>query len=88
MAKSSVRKTTVRSPEGEIRVQVPLNADAVAKIDELADRMNVGRGRMAAMLLEAGIEENELLVKIVTSSVAKPLVDIVKSWKGKDPANG
>jgi len=80
MAKKSIRKTTAGSDEGTIRVQVPLNPDAVAKIDELAERMNVGRGRMAAMLLEAGIEDNDWIIRVVTSGVMKPITDVLKSW--------
>lgn len=80
MAKKAVRKTTVGSEEGSVRVQVPLHPDAVAKIDELAERMNVGRGRMAAMLLEAGIEDNDWIIRMVTSGVMKPIADVVKSW--------
>ncbi len=84
MAKNKIQKTTRRSEEGEIRVQVPLHPDAVAKIDELADRMNVGRGRMAAMLLESGIEDNEWIIKMVTSGVMRPVVAVVQSWADKE----
>jgi len=70
------------SKQEEIRVQVPLSSDAVAKIDELAELMNVGRGRMVAMLLEAGIEDNEWIIRMVTSGYMKPVRELVKLWDG------
>ncbi len=67
----------------EIRVQVPLSADTVTKIDELAARMKVGRGRMAAMLLEEGIKDNEWIIRFVTSGVMRPIREVVESWNKK-----
>jgi len=65
--------------QGEIRVQVPLSAETVAKLDELAALMNVGRGRMAAMLLEEGVKDNEWLIRRLVS----PLRALVEKWRDK-----
>ena len=70
-------------PEKEIRVQVPVSEEVVLKIDELAEKMNVGRGRMAAMLLETAIEDNEWIINCVTSKMMEPVLNTVKKWKRK-----
>ena len=67
----------------EIRVQVPLSAATVAKVDELAELMNVGRGRMAAMLLEVGIEDNDWIIRAMTSGYMKPVRAMIERWSGK-----
>lgn len=66
--------------QDETRVQVPLNDKTIEKIDQLAARMNVGRGRMAAMLLEAGIENDEWLIKLITSKYFEPIRNMIKDW--------
>ena len=70
-----------RSNSDEIRVQVPLSPEVIAKVDELAELMGgIGRGRMAAMLLEEGIRDNQWIIKIVTSRYMKPVRDLVHHW--------
>ncbi|MEX2215336.1 MAG: hypothetical protein WD768_14480 [Phycisphaeraceae bacterium] len=69
--------------EGEIRVQVPVKADYLRRVDELATKMGVGRGRMIAMLLEAGVDDNDWMIKIVTSKFMAPVVNVVKGWMGR-----
>lgn len=73
----------------EVRVQVPMSPDAIERIDELADRMGIGRGRMAAMLLEEGLRDNEWIIRVVTSSFMKPVVKLIKKWPSKkEPSHG
>lgn len=67
----------------EIRVSVPLTLDTVAKIDELAARLKVGRGRMVSLLVEQGIEDNEWIIRFVTSGVMRPVREIVEGWREK-----
>ena len=66
---------------GEIRVQVPMRPEIVAKVDELAARLSVGRGRMAAMLLEGGIEDEEWIIRIVSSRFMSPVREMVRRWR-------
>lgn len=73
----------MNAPGEDIRVQVPLSVDTVRKIDELAARLKVGRGRMVAMLLEQGLEDNEWIIRFVTSGVMSPIREIVEGWKQK-----
>ena len=64
----------------ETRVQVPLSNTTIEKIDELANRLNIGRGRMASMLVEAGIANEEWLIKAVTSKFFEPIREVINGW--------
>lgn len=79
--------TTVTGEEGSVRVQVPLHPETVKRIDALADRFEIGRGRMAAMLLEEGLDDNEWVIQVVTSRFMKPVRQLVDGWKGKRQAS-
>lgn len=68
----------------EVRVQVPVNKKYIERIDALAEKMGVGRGRMIAMLLEAGVNDNEWIINVVTSKWMEPVAKLIKAWdKGK-----
>lgn len=83
------KKTEPTAPE-EIRLQVPMSAEAMERIDELAERMGIGRGRMAAMLLEEGLRDNEWIIRVVTSRHMDPIRRLIQKWpsKKKDSPNG
>jgi predicted transcriptional regulator len=51
----------------DVRITISVSAEVAAKIDELAGRMRMSQSRMAAELLEQGIEDSELVIKFVTS---------------------
>ena len=68
------------SNESEIRVQVPMTPGMIERIDELAKRMNVGRGRMAAFLLDDGLQDNEWVYKVVSHRFMRPIADLVHAW--------
>lgn len=60
-----------------IRVTVTIDKKAYDKIGELADRMNTSQARMASWLLEAGIEDNEWAIRMITSRVADGLREVL-----------
>jgi hypothetical protein len=60
-------------PDERNRVTVSLKPESWAKIQELAKRMKTNESRLAAMLLEAGLEDNEWMIRIVTSKVVDPI---------------
>lgn len=70
----------VDDDQDSIRVQVPLTPETIHKIDELAARMKLSRGRMSALLVEAAIEDHEWIIKAVTSKFMEPFVQAVKDW--------
>lgn len=57
-----------------VSVQTYLKQDLVKRIDELAKRMGLSRSTMAARLLEAGVDDNEKIIKVVTHPQVVALV--------------
>lgn len=64
-------------PEPEtIRFTVTIDKQIYQKIGELAERLGVSQAKMASMLLEAGVQDNEWVIRMVTSRVADGLRDV------------
>lgn len=63
-----------------IRVQVPVSPANLRKIDELAERLKISRGRMSSLLVEAAIDDHEWIIRAVTSKFMQPIVQAVKDW--------
>lgn len=74
--------------EEKVRITVTVDRASADKIQELAGRMNTSHSRMASMLLEAGLENNEWIIRIVTSRVVKGLSEALgmKPSKNSDDA--
>jgi hypothetical protein len=45
--------------------------------------MNTSQSKMASMLLESGVEDNEWIIKLVTSRVVLGLRDALSAWTPK-----
>ena len=56
-----------------VRITVTVDQATASKINELAGRMNASPSKMASWLLEAGLEDNERVIRIVTSRVVSGL---------------
>lgn len=54
-----------------VKLQVVVDQALAAKIGELAERMGASQSKMAYWLLEAAVDQNELIIKVVTSRFAK-----------------
>lgn len=66
-----------KSGSGEtVRVQVTLTAETGQKVRELADRMNVSDSKMIQWLVDAAIEDQEWMIKLVTSRFAKAVAGV------------
>ncbi|QEG36186.1 hypothetical protein [Bythopirellula goksoeyrii] len=62
-------------PEPEkVRMTVTVDKELADRVAELAVRMGASQSRMASMLLEAGLQDQEWIVKFVTSKTAKGLL--------------
>lgn len=70
--------------ENKVRLQVVIDRATADKIEELADAMNTSVSRMSAALLEAGIEDNEWVIK----NIAGPARRVLDSWKRKSKGLG
>lgn len=57
----------------KVSIHVRVSPEIAAKIDELSKRMNASHSKMASWLLEAGLEDNEFMIKLVTAKYIKPL---------------
>jgi hypothetical protein len=67
--------------EGEkVRITVTIDRRSAEKIAELSQRMKASQSRMASMLLEAGLEDNEAIIRFVTSRVVIGLRDALGMW--------
>lgn len=51
----------------KIRITVTVDELTAETISELAQRMNCSQSKMASSLLEAGIEDNEWIIRFVTT---------------------
>ena len=66
----------------QVRITVSIDKKSAAKIAELAERMNASQSKMASWLLEAGLEDNERIIRIVTSRITKGLAEALKKVGG------
>jgi predicted transcriptional regulator len=57
----------------KVAIIVRVSPEIGAKIEELADRMGASQSKMATMLLEEGLADNEWIIRFVTSKVVKGL---------------
>ena len=63
--------------DDKVQLTTVIERNLDTKISELGDRMGISKSAMAAMLLDAAVEDNETMIKIVTSRFAKRLVAAV-----------
>ncbi len=63
--------------DDKVRIQTIVDKKLGAKIDELAQRMRLSQSAMAAMLLEAAVQDNEWIIKVVSSNFARKLKSAV-----------
>lgn len=63
------------------RLQVTVGTATGAKIEELALRLNVSESKMVELLLDAAIEDNEWIIRAVTSRWAKALREVLAPKK-------
>lgn len=68
----------------KVRITVSIDRHSAEKIAELSQRMNTSQSRMASMLLEAGLEDNEAVIRFVTSRVVTGLRDALGMWSVED----
>lgn len=59
----------------KVRITVSVDKLTAERVAELAVRMGASQSRMASMLLEAGLQDQEWIVKVVTSKLAKGLIE-------------
>lgn len=72
--------------DASIRYQLTVKREIGEKINELASRMNLSQSKMVELLLDAAIEDNEWMIKLVTSRWAKIFADVLKpTGKGRKP---
>jgi hypothetical protein len=64
-----------------MRVQVTLKRELGEKIEELADRLGVSESKMVEFLLEAAVEQNEIIIRAVTSKWGIALKEILTGQK-------
>jgi predicted DNA-binding protein len=70
--------------EGTQVISVVLSDAQVRLIDELSNRMGQTRSRMVALLVEAGLEDNEMIIRFVTTPAMKKLAKLVFADARKD----
>jgi predicted transcriptional regulator len=54
-------------------------SDVAARIEELAERMGMSSTRMASLLLEAGLEDEEFIIRAVSSVAGKRAIALSKA---------
>jgi len=58
-----------------VKLQVTVDKELAQQIETLAQRMEVSVSKMSAMLLDAAVEDNEWIVRAVTSRFAKSIAE-------------
>ncbi len=69
--------------EEEVRITVTVSQETADRIETLADRMNASHSKMASWLLEAALDNETWIIKIVTSRVVKGLRAALTKKKGR-----
>jgi len=75
-------------PEDKARIQSVVDKKVIKKIDEFAARFEVSQSRMVAIMLEVVVENDEWLIKVVTSKFAKRLYKAFGLKLKKDDLQG
>jgi hypothetical protein len=70
--------------DDKVRITVTIDRRSAEKVAELAQRMNASQSKMASMLLEAGLEDHEWIIRLVTSRVVTGLRDALGMWNTAD----
>lgn len=81
-------KRAKKEPAGKkIKIQVVLDREVVAVIDDLAERANMTRSYFTATLLEEAVEDNAWMYKLITSKLMAPMRALAKKLdKGRSSA--
>ena len=67
----------------KVRIQVIVDKAVAAKVEDLAARMRWSGSKMASVLLEEAIKDNEFVIRVVTSPFAEGVIDVVRRFKGR-----
>lgn len=67
-----------RQENERVRLQYFVNAEVAEKIDYLASRVRMTRGEFMERLTEAGLEDNEWIIKTVTHPIIQGITDALK----------
>lgn len=70
------------SSDERVRVNCTVSEADWTTIQELAKRMEVSPTRMASLLLRAGLQDNETVIRIVSSDVVKRGTEGLKAISG------
>jgi len=65
------------------RAQVMLNAETMERVDELANRLKMSRSQFLSVLIEQGLDDNEWIIKIVSSRYLDPVREAMQGWNKK-----
>lgn len=76
------------SKQERVRMQVLVEPEVAAKIDELAERLNLSRSNFLERLIGEGLKDNEWVIRAVTSPMAESIIEVlgVRKGKGRGPA--
>lgn len=61
--------------DDRLRLNCTITAAELRKIEELAKRLEVSPSRLGSMLLKAGLQDNETIIRLMTSDFAKRVQD-------------
>lgn len=70
-----------------VRLQVMVTPEVSAKVDDLAGRLHLSRSEFGAALIVAALDDQEWLIKLVTSEFMEPAVKAVKWMQSRSWAN-
>jgi predicted DNA-binding protein len=69
----------------KVRLQVMVEPEIAARVDDLAERLKTTRSRLLAELLSEALNDNEWIIRFVTSSFVTPLREWVQGQSRKRP---
>jgi metal-responsive CopG/Arc/MetJ family transcriptional regulator len=62
--------------DDKARIQAVVSKELVEKIDHLAERFEVSQSKMVSIMLEACLENDEWLMKLMSSAAAKKIARV------------
>jgi len=71
------------SDENKVRLQAMVDPDIAEKVKELAERLEMSQSAFLGLIVKHGIEDEEWIIRAVTSRYVKPVRDYLQRRRSK-----
>lgn len=71
--------------KNKVRLQAMVDPDLAEKVKELSDRLDMSQSMFLGILIKHAVEDEEWIIRLVTSRFVAPLRDLIRGRKKKGP---